>query len=212
MSSFFRDRPVHALALVISALLIPLADSAACEVRTLVEALSQVSVSTPRAASRKPFQAAPLSEAELAAMPALASTESLLRRVGLPLTWHRMDSAMVDAALDAGGGTLIVAAGKAEGGQSQCQVLTRDSAAGTQLRAQQATVLALLPLRESNASDEGFSVHDAVRGMVADFRLAMRVGTQYAPQGAWVISPWLTEARLRRSALVALAATETSKA
>jgi hypothetical protein len=38
-----------------------------------------------------------------------------------------------------------------------------------------------------------------VRGMVADFRLAMRVGTQYAPQGAWVISPWLTEARSQRS-------------
>jgi hypothetical protein len=202
MSSLLLCRPVHALALVISALLIPIADSAACEVRTLVEALSQVSVATPRSASRSPFQATPLPEAELADMQALASTQSLLRRVGLPLSWHRMDSAMVDAALDAGGGTLIVAAGKAEGGQSQCQVWTRDSAAGTQLRAQQATLLALLPLREANASDAGFSVHDAVRGMLADFRLAMRVGTPYAPQGAWVISPWLTEASLRRSALV----------
>ncbi len=202
MSSFPRGRPAYALTLVISALLMPFTDSAACEVRTLVEALSQVSVATPRAASRSPFQATALPEAELAAMPALASTQSLLRRVGLPLSWHRMDSAMLDAALDAGGGTLIVAAGTADGGQSPCQVLTRDSAAGTQLRAQHATVLALLPLREASPSDAGFSVHDVVRGMVADFRLAMRVGTQYAPQGAWVISPWLTEARLRRSAEV----------
>jgi hypothetical protein len=38
--------------------------------------------------------------------------------------------------------------------------------------------------------------------MVSDFRLAMRVGAQYAPQGAWVISPWLTRATLQRSAQV----------
>jgi hypothetical protein len=132
---------------------------------------------------------------ELAAMPALASTESLLRRVGLPLAWHRIDRNMVDAALDAGGGTLIVAAAKADGGETECQVLTRDRAASTPLKAPQATELALLPVQ---AAAEGFVLQEAVRGMVADFRLAMRVGTPYAPQGAWVISPWLTEARSQR--------------
>jgi len=60
-------------------------------------------------------------------------------------------------------------------------------------------VLALLPVQPAA---EGFVLQEVVRGMVADFRLAMRVGTQYAPQGAWVISPWLTESHVRRGAEV----------
>jgi hypothetical protein len=199
MNAFSRHRLIHALTLAGAALLIPVAESAACEARTLVQALSQASATPPRTASRGPVQAAALPAAELATMPALASTESLLRRVGLPLAWHRMDSAMVDAALDAGGGTLIVAAAKADGGETECQVLTREGAGGTPLKASQATVLALLPVQPVA---EGFVLQEAVRGMVADFRLAMRVGTQYAPQGAWVISPWLTDASLQRRAVV----------
>ncbi len=197
MTSFARCRPVQALTLAAAAFLIPAVDSAACEVRTLVDALSQVSVTTAKAASRSPVQAAPVPAAELATLPALASTESLLRRVGLPLAWHRIDRAMVEAALEAGGGTLIVAAAKADGGETECQVLTREGAGKVAAPPAPASVLALMPVQ---AAGEGFVLQEAVRSMVADFRLAMRVGTQYAPQGAWVISPWLTQARVRRSA------------
>jgi hypothetical protein len=199
MTAFSRRRLAHALTIALAAAMIPVADSAACEARTLVEALSEASATPSRSASRSPVQAVPLPAAELAALPALASTESLLRRVGLPLAWHRIDRNMVDAALDAGGGTLIVAAAQADGGQTECQVLTRDRAGSTPLKASQATVLALLPVQPAA---EGFVLQEVVRGMVADFRLAMRVGTQYAPQGAWVISPWLTDARLQRSLAV----------
>ena len=199
MTSFSRRRHVHALTIALATLMIPVAESAACEARTLVDALSEASTTPPGATSRRPVQAAPLPAAELAAMPALASTESLLRRVGLPLGWHRIDRNMVDAALDAGGGTLIVAAAQVDGGQTECQVLTRDRAGSTPLEASQATVLALLPVQPAA---EGFVLQEVVRGMVADFRLAMRVGTQYAPQGAWVISPWLTESHVRRGAEV----------
>jgi hypothetical protein len=201
MTSFARCRPVQALTLAVAAFLIPAVDSAACEVRTLVDALSQVSVTTAQAASRSPVQAAPVPAAELAALPALASTESLLRRVGLPLAWHRIDRAMVEAALEAGGGTLIVAAAKADGGETECQVLTREGAGKVAAPPAQASVLALLPVQ---AAGEGFVLQEAVRSMVADFRLAMRVGTQYAPQGAWVISPWLTEARSQRGGALTL--------
>ena len=199
MTAFSRRRPVHALTLALAAFMIPVADSAACEARTLVEALSEASATPSRSASRSPVQAVPLPAAELAALPALASTESLLRRVGLPLAWHRIDRATVDAALDAGGGSLIVAAASADGSQTECQVLTRGSAGNTGLKATPATLFALLPVQ---AAAEGFVLQEAVRSMVADFRLAMRVGTQYAPQGAWVISPWLTDARLQRSVAV----------
>ena len=195
MTSFSRRRRVHALAIALATFMIPVAQSVACEARTLVDALSEASTTPPGVTSRSPVQAAPLPAAELAALPALASTESLLRRVGLPLAWHRIDRNMVDAALDAGGGTLIVAAAQADGGQTECQVLTRDRAGSTPLKASEATVLALLPVQPAA---EGFVLQEVVRGMVADFRLAMRVGTQYAPQGAWVISPWLTEARSQR--------------
>jgi hypothetical protein len=181
MTSFARCRPVQALTLAVAAFLIPAVDSAACEARTLVEALSQATATPPRAASRDPVQAAPLSAAELAALPGLASTESLLRRVGLPLAWHRIDRAMVEAALEAGGGTLIVAAAKADGGQTECQVLTREGAGKVAAPPAPASVLALMPVQ---AAAEGFMWQEAVRSMVADFRLAMRVGTQYAPQGA----------------------------
>jgi hypothetical protein len=197
MTSFARCRPVQALTLAAAAFLIPAVDSAACEVRTLVDALSQVSVTNAKAASRSPVQAAPVPAAELATLPALASTESLLRRVGLPLAWHRIDRAMVEAALEAGGGTLIVAAAKADGGETECQVLTREGAGKVAALPAPVSVLALMPVQ---AAAEGFVLQEAVRSMVADFRLAMRVGTQYAPQGAWVISPWLTQARVRRSA------------
>ena len=201
MTSFARCRPVQALTLAAAAFLIPAVDSAACEVRTLVDALSQVSVTNAKAASRSPVQAAPVPAAELATLPALASTESLLRRVGLPLAWHRIDRAMVEAALEAGGGTLIVAAAKADGGETECQVLTREGAGKVAAPPAQASVLALLPVQ---AAGEGFVLQEAVRSMVADFRLAMRVGTQYAPQGAWVISPWLTEARSQRGGALTL--------
>ena len=97
---------------------------------------------------------------------------------------------------------MIVASAKADGGATECEVLTRDSASKASAQTAQTTVLALLPVRDANASDATFSVQETVRGMVADFRLAMRVGTQYAPQGAWVISPWLTDARLQRSVAV----------
>jgi hypothetical protein len=83
--------------------------------------------------------------------------------------------------------------------------LTRDSASKASAQTAQTTVLALLPVRDANASDATFSVQETVRGMVADFRLAMRVGTQYAPQGAWVISPWLTDARSQRGGAYTLA-------
>ena len=199
MTSFARHRLAPALMIALAACLITVADAAACEARTLVEALSQASVVPPRTRPRGPAPAEPLPPAELAALPALASTESLLRRVGLPLAWHRIDRATVDAALDAGGGSLIVAAASADGSQTECQVLTRDSAGNTGLKATPATLFALLPVQ---AAAEGFVLQEAVQSMVADFRLAMRVGTQYAPQGAWVISPWLTDARLQRSVAV----------
>jgi hypothetical protein len=199
MTSFARHRLAHALTIAVAAGLIPVADSAACEARTLVEALSQANFVPPRTAPRGPALADPLPAPELAALPALASTESLLRRVGLPLAWHRIDRTRVDAALEAGGGSLIVAAAQADGSQTECQVLTRDSAGSTALKATQTTLFALLPVQ---GAPEGFVLQQAVRSMAADFRLAMRVGTQYAPQGAWVISPWLTDARLQRSLAV----------
>jgi len=197
MTFFDCHRLVPALTIALAACLIPVADSVACEARTLVDALSQANVAPPPARPRGPAPAEPLPPSELAALPALASTESLLRRVGLPLAWHRIDRAMVDAALDAGGGSLIVAA--ANGSQTECQVLTRDSGGSTALKATPVTLFALLPVQ---AAAEGFVLQEAVQSMVADFRLAMRVGTQYAPQGAWVISPWLTDARLQRSVAV----------
>jgi hypothetical protein len=196
MTPFVRPRLAYALTLALCALLLPVADSAACEARTLVEALSGASAASVRAAPRGPALAEPLTAAELATLPALASTESLLRRVGLPMAWHRIDRARVDAAIEASGGSLIVAAAQADGSQTECQVLTRERADGTPLKATSATLFALLPVQTAN---EGFVLQEAVRSMVADFRLAMRVGTQYAPQGAWVVSPLLTDARLRRS-------------
>lgn len=192
-----------AVALALGALLSLATDSNACQVRALVDALSQAGPGPARPpSSLRPVQAAAVSAAELAAIPALASAESLLRSVGLPLAWHWMDRDMIEAGLEAGGGTLIVAEPKAGGGEVECRVLTPESAATLLAQATQAPVMALLPVGQAQSSGGGFVVRDRVRDILADFRLAMRVGTQYAPQGAWVISPWLTEVSLRRDSQV----------
>jgi hypothetical protein len=141
----------------------------------------------------------------------LARTESLLRRVGIPWAWHRVDPDRLGQALEAGGGALIVARAGAEG-DPQCEVLTSTQAGAGSVRigesdrlvqdrpARPALLLALLPARDAGASEPVPSLQDVVLGMQADFRLAMRVGGHYAPKDAWVVSPWLSVATLQRSA------------
>lgn len=190
------------------ALLMPAAGSAACEPDALLAALSRVSVQAPRAIAQTFPDARPLQSAELSGLPALARIESLLRSVGIPWAWHRLDPDGLAPALQAGGGTLIVARAGAEG-DPQCEVLTpTQSALGTvrsgesqrPVQARPVTLLALLPARDAGVSEPVPSLHEGVVGMLADFRLAMRVGGQYAPKDAWVVSPWVSVATLQRSA------------
>ncbi|MEN9770420.1 MAG: hypothetical protein RLZZ180_2050 [Pseudomonadota bacterium] len=189
-------RLLAASSLFLCAWFSPAAAFASCEPGALVDAFVQASSSTARIDPGRPIAAEPLAPEQLLAMPALARMESLLRRVGLPLAWHQMDSAALEAALQASGGALIVAT-RSEGPDTHCLVLTQaDPQAG---RPASPTLLALLPAPGAPAALSPVSVQQVVRGMVADFRLAMRVGAQYAPEGAWVISPWLTRATLRRS-------------
>lgn len=193
-------RLLAASSFVLCAGLAPAAARASCEPGNLVDAFVQASPSTARNDPGRPIAAEPLAPEQLLAMPALANLEAALRRVGLPLAWHRMDSSALDAALQASGGALIAAQTRAEGRDVECIVLTQ---AGLQAgRPASPTLLALLPARDAPTSLAPGAVQQVVRGMVSDFRLAMRVGAQYAPQGAWVISPWLTRATLQRSAQV----------
>ncbi len=215
MISFAPRRFTDALTLAFCGLLLSPAVTVACQPGPLVEALAQAGATTsraPMAAARKPISAAPLQEAELTGLPALARIESLLGRVGLPMAWHRLEASFLEVALEASGGTLVVARPRVAGGEPECEVLTRAhtgtgverpgesfSQSVDRVRLPQATVLALLPVREAGASDASPWIQDVLRSMLADFRLAMRVGGQYAPKGAWVVSPWLSAAELRRS-------------
>lgn len=204
MTFFSYRRHAGPLTLALCGLMAPAASSLACETAALVEAFSQTNATASAAPSQRPVQAQRLQEAELGQMPALARTESVLRQVGVPLSWHRMEASMLDAALDAGGGTLIVATANAQGSGHECEVLTPAGAGSKAARVADrtsqspATLLALLPVREPQAAGELRTVQDALRGMLGDFRLAMRVGGQYAPQGAWVISPWVSTATVQR--------------
>ncbi len=211
MTSFVLRRWAQTWVPALCGLLMPAASSAACEPEALVAALSRTSVQAPRALAQTPPDARPLQPTELAGLPVLARTESLLRRVGIPWAWHRVDPDSLGPALAAGGGALIVARTGTEG-DPQCQVLTSTPLGAGAVRigesersaqdrpAQPAMVLALLPARDAGASEPVPSLQEVVLGMLADFRLAMRVGGQYAPQGAWVVSPWLSVATLQRSA------------
>lgn len=178
-------------------LLVPSLGSAACEPAALVEAFSQAGAapSLALAPAPAPVPAMRLPADELAARPVLAQAESLLRRVGVPLAWHRVEASALELALQAGG-ALVVATPEATGAGAECEVLTRERRGA--VRGGDPAV-ALWPIPDALAQGGLPAVQDAVRGMLADFRLAMRVGGQYAPQGAWVVSPWLSSAALRRS-------------
>lgn len=184
--------------LALLGLLAPGLGSAACAPEALVDALTRAPTpaSAPLPPGRVPAQ--PLQAAELAALPALARTESLLGRVGVRWAWHRLEPAALEAALAASGGALIIATATGEGAEPHCQVLTQASQAVQGPAAASMRWFALLPLRDGAAALTFQALPEVVRSLQADFRMAMRVGGQYAPQGAWVVSPWLTQAQVRR--------------
>lgn len=182
-------------------LLVPAERVLACEPARLVEALAQAGNAVPKAVPRATFEAARLEPAELARLPVLARTESLLGRVGVPLAWHRIEVSGLEAAAQAGGGTLIVARIRAEGAEPECEAWVAE---GSRAQATESSpLLALLPVGEGLNAEGGAGVQGLVQGMLADFRLAMRVGGQYAPRGAWVVAPWVSQAALYRSVEVA---------
>lgn len=211
MTFFKLRRFAPSLTLACCGLLAPATGSASCEPGSLVDAFSQTQAAAPRMGSHRGVQAHRLQEADLARMPKLAYTEDMLRAVRMPLAWHRLDASLVDAALDASGGALIVATSKAEGDAPECAVLTPASAGAVRPHAPQGpghsvgtqpALLALLPVSEAKPDDGSPSGYEALRGMLADFRLGMRVGGQYAPQGVWVVSPWVSTATVRREMIV----------
>ncbi|MFM8575230.1 MAG: hypothetical protein ACKOBF_05000 [Limnohabitans sp.] len=209
-SSALRFRAAS-LAAVWFGVLAPSARATACEPGALIEALSPVGATPARAvpdvARQRPVDATALSAVELSRLPAMARTDGLLRQAGVPWAWHRLDASRLETALQEAGGTLIVAALAGEGAEPACQVLTRSTTAARAgespdpdrpAEASAGTLLALLPMRDARSPEPIALVQDVLRAMRADFRLAMRMGVNYAPQGFWVVSPWLTEGRIRR--------------
>lgn len=208
MTCLWMRRLARCLALGLCGLLPVPAAWAACAPGALIEALSQARVTAARSATPAWPDAAAVPAAELAGLPALGRVQSLLGQVGLPWAWHRLGPPALEVALDAAGGVLVVAQVPADGAEPVCEVWTQSRTAS--LRAGEAggaatatpALLALLPLAGARAPEAAVSVHEALREMQADFRLAMRVGGQYAPRGVWVLAPWLSGATLERSQAV----------